>query len=76
MQTPPGWNPRRAMQIFEEAKEARRQKHLAKLAERKSDREAGKRLAKGMSADPTGYPSLKPDWVEPPVMPLKLRNRR
>jgi len=54
----------------------RRQRHLNRLAERKADREAARRKAKGLSASPTDYPWLKPDWVDPPVMPLWLRNRR
>jgi len=43
----------------------RRQKHLARLEERKADRVAAKRLAKGISAIPTEYPWLTdPDWVD------------
>ena len=72
---PPGWDPERANQLFEEAKAERRGKHQERLAERKRDRQAARRLAKGFTASPTVYPWLKPDWVDPPVLPLRLRNR-
>jgi hypothetical protein len=73
---PQQWDPEKAKRIFEAAKAERRRKHLERLAERKRDREAAKRKARGLSEDPTDYPWLKPDWVDPPVLPLRLRNRR
>ena len=72
---PPDWDPERAERIYQEVKAERRRKHQEKLAERKRDRQAARRLAKGHTADPTDYPWLKPDWVDPPVMALRLRNR-
>lgn len=73
---PPAWDPNRAHRLFEEAKAAGRQRHLDRLAERKRDREAAKRKAAGLAEDPLDYPWLKPDWIDPPVMALRLRNRR
>lgn len=62
---PPGWDPEDAARVFEEAKATRRQKHLEGIAERKADREAARRLAKGLSADPTDYPWLTDDgWID------------
>jgi hypothetical protein len=74
-QQPPGWDPEEASRIHEAAKEARRQRHLAMLAERKADREAAKRLAKGLSAKPTDYPWLSdPGWIDRQrVRPFKGR---
>ena len=72
----PDWDPERARRLSEEAKAAARKRHLDRLAERKRDREAAKRMAAGLSEDPLDYPWLKPDWVDPPVEPLRLRNRR
>lgn len=63
---PPGWDPERASQLFEEAKVERSRKHQERLAERRSDREAARRLAKGCTVSPTDYPWMEPDWVDPP----------
>jgi hypothetical protein len=73
---PDDWYSPRSMRIRDEARQRQQEAHEERVAQRKRDREEARRKAKGLPSSPTDYAWLEPDWVEPPVMPLRLRNRR